>query len=498
MIGGRLFNSATLYVIVIGLILTAGFGVLIGSEALPPGLIVVVMVMFLLVVTAIARPYQESRVILLAYLLFLLAFYPTARIEIGNMPLYFVDILTGLLLLPIILRNEVFSARSMYARRLYMFVTLLWLPSTIFSFLHEVLLTSIWLETTYMLTRVLLSLSIFFLIPVIVQNERELRLLLMTIASGAAATATLAVINAALPVDHPVLEFINSLTPSDLQLFQRRYLEGSGVVRARALIGGPNHLGSLLILSWSIIYAMFNSGHFRRTLLGPILFIVFLGIIVTYTRSVYLGFALIITWFLLKSARNRGRIILNIIIALLLGLVVVSSTNLFNFDFIIGRFMSISEQGTADDGNAARVDAYTQVPGYLVNNPQWLFVGRGFATYDLALRGLLERDVVRADFVSTETHSTIVATFYQRGLLSTVIFIAVWLSAYYLMNRYIRPDNPYRWLAIGVQSALIGMIPGWLFDHFYVNTIHMQTFMYLIFGLAAVTAYLSEVEQQPD
>lgn len=487
----RLTGLSSIILVAIGVSVAVGF--FIGNGLIEPGIILVGIGAFVVIIWLMSISTSKSRAVILDIMLLALLFHPTLRIVINNIPLYFVDILLGILLISIIFSRESFSNQTVYARGLAGMAMIFWIPSSIFSFFYEVSLTNIWLETFYMLVRTLLSISICFVIPATIQTRRKLYAFLWVLPAGMLLSSILSLTNSLLPIDHPILIFLDSLTPADLQTFQARYLENVGVVRARALIGGPNQLGALLIICWGITFSMYMSSHFkqRRWLLGIALFVSTLGIITTYTRSVYLGFALIILWLFFKSSGQRGRILFSVAIALVIGLTVLWSTDLFNFDFILARFASISEEPVADYGNNARIRAYTEAPAFLVDNPQWLFIGRGFAIFDLWLRGLLSNDLLKSEIVRTQNHSLIVMTFYQRGLISAILIVGMWLSAFVLTGKYSRQENDFQWLAIGLQASLVGMLPSWLFDHFFASTIHMQTIMFMVFGLTITMTWLA-------
>jgi hypothetical protein len=489
----RLTGISYILLIAIGVAVAIGF--FIGSGLVAPGVMLVGVAAFFAIIWLMSISVPKARAVILYVLVFVLLFHPTMRIVINNIPLYFVDFLLGLLFISVVFSRENFSNHTIYARRLFWLVIIFWIPSSIFSFFYEVSLTNNWLETFYMLIRTLLSVSICFLIPAIIQNKRNLYMLLLILPIAMTLTTILSMLNSFLPSNHPFLTFLDSQTPADLQYFQTYYLNKIGVVRARALIGGPNHLGALLIICWSIVFSMYVSGQFKRQrlFLGITLLISSLGIVITYARSVYLGFALIVLWFFLKSSGQRGRILFSGAIALVIGLSVIMSTEVFDFDFVVARFASISEAPTTDYGNNARVSAYTEMPQFLVDNPQWLLVGRGFATYDLWLRGLLTNQFINSKIIQTQNHSLIVMTFYQRGLISAVVLIGIWFTAYTLTGKYSqkRADDGYHWLAIGLQASLLGMLPAWLFDHFFASTIHMQTIMFMVFGLTITMTWLA-------
>src|SRR5690606_25284107 len=118
-----------------------------------PEIILAGIIAFLIMVWLMSVSAAKARAAILNALVFVLLFHPTLRVVISNIPLYFVDVLSGILFISVVFSRENFSNHMIYARRLFWLVLLFWIPSSIFSFFYEVSLTNIWLETFYMLAR---------------------------------------------------------------------------------------------------------------------------------------------------------------------------------------------------------------------------------------------------------------------------------------------------------------------------------------------------------
>lgn len=431
---------------------------------------------------------EKVRLRLLMTTVFVLFFHPTARIVLSGIPIYLVDILIFLVFVSFVFTRRPSSFQFRDAGSLVLLLSVFWIPSTLFSYLHEILLTEIYLEVTFMFFRTLLSIGIAFLIPMSIITEEDVRIFLWAMVFGGFLSAILAVVNSFLPPGDPVLAFIDNLTPSDLAEYQLRYIDTIGNVRARALAGGPNHLGFLLNIAFaaSLGLVISNRQKKNRILLSAIVAVIMLGVVVTFTRSAYVGAILIVFWFVLRSGANRGRIVLTGIAATIM-IGVVMGQDWVNFDFILERFASIPDW-EQDYGNSVRVLAYADAPAYLNEHPQWIFVGRGFAMFDLWLRGLLSEEIIQSSIANTENHSTFIMTMYQRGLISMFVLIGIWAiafsTAYRSQGR--AKANSIRHLYVTIGAALLGILPGMLFDHFPASSIRTQTAMFMVFGCAVL------------
>ncbi len=499
-ISSRVFSIDTSRLVAVALTLSLAIlaGAAIGSNRVGADTILAASGAAAAALILITMSISQAQIALLSGVLLVLTVHPTARVVApGNIPLYSIDILIGLLLVTILVqvRRGAEKLDLSFAWPLPFLVMLFWLPSTVLSYFNEIALTGVWLETTYMLARNLLSISMFFLIAALARSPRALRILLWCLVIGMAITALLSIINSLLPADHPLLAYLDNLTPADLSGKQTQYLSSGQPVRSRALIGGPNALGSLIAAIWPLAFGMFASGQFRRCrlLLLVILLTATLGLFTTYSRTAYLSLALVVAALAFHGIRGQGRALRIVVLLLTIALIIGIEAGAFEPEFILGKFASL-RTAPGEHFNQARVEAYVNMVPFLVSHPLWLATGRGLATYDLTLRRVIRpSELALSDVIDTENHSLIVMTFYQRGLLSAIILVLIWLVSLWLL-RTRRPSggiapvmaSEYGWLVISMQATLISLIPSILFDHFFNSSLHMQTLMFVIFGLAVV------------
>jgi len=445
----------------------------------------------------LAMPARKAKMTLLAGTLLLLTVHPSARVVVpGNIPIYFIDILVALLLLVVLLQRAGEKPDWASVRPLPLLVALFWLPSTFFSFVNEARLTGIWLETTYMLLRTLLSISMFFVVPTLVRNRRDLHVVLWCLVIGMAIASGLGILNSLLPPDSPLIDYLDSLTPTELARAGAYYFQLDMPVRARGLVGNPQGLGTLISLIWPLAFGMYISGQFQRKrfVLWLILLAGSVGLIVTYTLSTYTGFFLMITTLALRHGGGRKRVLMALVLILVLFLVGGEASGLLRLDYILYRLndavVSLRNPNVRST-TIVRLWAYADVPHFLLSNPLWLVLGRGFATEDLETRGLIP-SLTSLDWVRTEQHSLFVVTLYERGLMAAVVLALIWLTSFRLMNRRQpgiksgKVESPgHNWLTVSLQAALVGLLAEWM-SNFYTVTPHMRALIFAVFGLVVV------------
>ena len=445
----------------------------------------------------VAMPARKAKMTLLAGTFLLLTVHPLARVVVrGNIPIYFIDVLVALLLLVVLLQRAGEKPDWASVRPLPLLVALFWLPSTFFSFVNEARLTGIWLETTYMLLRTLLSISMFFVVPTLVRNRRDLHVVLWCLVIGMVIASGLGILNSLLPPDSPLIDYLDSLTPTELARHEAEYFQVGIPVRARGLVGNPHGLGTLISLIWPLAFGMYISGQFqcKRFALWLILLAGSVGLVTTYTLSTYAGFLLMVSTLALRRSRGRVRVLIALVLILVLFLVGGEASGLLRLNYIVDRLddVLVSLQiPSVRSSTTARLWAYSNVPHFLLSHPLWLVVGRGFATEDLETRGLIP-SLTSLDWVRTEQHSLFVATLYERGLMATVVLALIWLTSFRLMNRRQpgiksgKARSPgYNWLTVSMQAALVGLLAEWM-SNFYTVTPHMRALIFALFGLVVV------------
>lgn len=475
----------------------AGMGIArgkVGTGAILAGLGVVGATLALLV-----TPAHKTKTVLLGGTLFLLCVYPAARVVVrGNMPIYFIDILIGAALLFTLFGNRAKQEWSS-SMPLPFLVALFWLPSSLLSFVHEVLITGIFLEPLYMLIRTLLSISLFFVIPSLVRSRRALDIVLWCLVIGVTISATLGFLQS-LPIpNNPVRPILDDLSTYNLERKYARYEAAGRPVRAISLMGTSNITGAAIIITLPLTLGMYNAERFRRRWIALWWMLIFqgLGIAATYSRSTFLGTILVLWMLVHRGIRGRQRGLASAGLLLLILLILGNSTGLFRFEFLADKFASLQDPSLGyTETNQARLIAYRDAAFFLLSHPLWIIAGRGFAYNDLLGRGLVSSLAVR-QILNTPEHSLLVATFYHRGLLAMIVLVFIWLTSFRLVrgqqsqaHGVVHESSEYGWLAYAIQTSLIGLLPFWAFDHFFGTSIHSQALLFAFLSLVVVVRRL--------
>lgn len=470
-------------------VLAGGF---VGSDRLSSG---VLLSTFLAVdVTLLLSPQltRQTQLVVVYVIGVLLTAYPVARVVVGpdRMPIYFLDLAVGLLLSSLLLQREWRRYIAFPAHALPALVIVFWLPLSVQSFLHEVLLTGVWVETTYVLVRNLLSISLFFVLIAVVHTFRELRTLLWCMVVGVLVTALLSTIQTFLPPDSIFLKVQDFFSPADLMQKQERYYELNLPVRSRALIGSPNAAGMIMVSILPIIFGLHRSSRsvVPRLLCKSIFVLAIVGIVATYSRSAYLGLGIVFGMFILRLRHRRWALRVALVIGLLLA-VIATASGLVALDYITDKFVTSLTDPSSSPIDRPRLETYQNVPAFLQTHPGWLVVGRGFATYDLNDRGFIEA-FDTSEIFHTQNHSVFVMVFYQRGLIAAFVIGLIWLAAFSLLATGRRDGlTAYAgdsWLRFSLQVGLLSMLPAWLFNHYFASVVHMQAYLFLYLALCVL------------
>lgn len=439
----------------------------------------------------------KIKFLILYIAIILLTIYPVMRFQLTkNLPIYIIDILTFLSLIFIINKDDIrISLEKKIYIKLFWF---LWLPSSFFSLIHGIFLTGVFAENIYMFFRTILSLGLFLLLTITIRNSRELDLIVYLLIFGMTVSGLLSVFNAFLPPDHPISIIIDNASPLDLNQATEDYMRSGQNVRARALFGSPNGLGSFLAtsLSFAIAILLRETSTARKLLLSLVTVIGIVGTLVTYSRTAYLTLFIVLGTYLFYSLhipKITFRVFQGGILAIL---VFLSLQTTFRIDITPGttldRIGEALEDSNANTRNLKRIEAYQNMIPFLIDNPKWYFVGRGFAAEDIRSRGIIDWTTSSAEILITQNHSLIAFVFYQRGLISTLVFIFLWMSILLSIISVQRnmllsqgATNKTRLLLnIASLAAILSMLPAILFDHFYASSIYMQYILFFFFGIA--------------
>jgi hypothetical protein len=497
------YRTYSVLLIIVGLSLAILVGAGFGSNNIPPAWILGSLIAIAVMLWFTTKATNQAQFLLLILHCIMLTTYPVARVVApGNLPIYLTDIIAFILLISLLLQSDQRREDWPYIRLLLTLLIFFGLPVTFFSFIHEVAMTGIWRETTYMLVRTVLSVSPFYLLYRLVRAERELHMLVWCLVIGITITAALSILNSILPPSSPTLQLIDTLSPAQLAETSEKYIETGKPVRSRALIGSPVPTGNAILLFFPLAYGLDISDRFKssRWMLWAAILVNIMGVLATYSRGAILGLGLILlTLIVLRSSTRRYTLIFVILFSLVL-LQWAEARGMFQAEFIEKKLTGAINDPTASRNDLARISAYQDMPDFLLSHPAWLVVGRGFATYDLTYRQLLSGSST-IDYINTENHSLLVSTFYNRGLVGMLVLIFIWFVSFSLLTKkwsalkfQSRDPVSYDWLKVSLMAGLVGMIPAWLFDHSFATITHMQTMLFTFWGLVIVAIRFKVME----
>lgn len=429
--------------------------------------------------------------VILPAVVFVMLVTPLLRVmlPVANVPIYFLDALLGLSLGLLLLEGQRGAVAPDWgiAAPLPQLVLLMWIPSTALNYFHEAMTTGVMLETTYTFLRYVLLLSICYSLVCRVRTESALRVVLAVMLIAAALSGLVAITQYLLPPSHPLIGFYDALSPRNLTQRQERYLLDYGTVRAHGLVGSGMALGTMLSVTIALGISMVLSERFRqwRGWMIAAMALSLVGLLVTNSRTAYLSITLVVLVHLVQNQRHRVSMAALVGLGLVAVYIVTGVTGLVNLDFISERIALTSDLDNY--ANASRLLVFERMVEFLQSDPKHIVFGIGDSTVDLLARGLIPYDPE----IPVGLHNTFVMVVIYRGLLSGMVFAAIFVTALWLLLRPVAPDNPYLWLVQGMRAALVGLLPLLLFDHSVVSTPGYQAFVYAVVGLVIVSYRLA-------
>jgi hypothetical protein len=441
--------------------------------------------------------------ILLSAYGFVVCGIPLSRFMLGPMPVYFIDVAAFLILL--------FGARHMgvmYRRHSKISSTILVLilalvPTTGLEYLRMG-----FMEPTYLLARTILHILTVWSLSGLLRDRLYLQQFLIGLAAGVLFTSAIASLNS-LPITgswirahvftiswlKPPLE--SALESPELIMI----LDKEEAERGNSLLGKSNITGCVIITLLPFLIGSVRNMRFSavtRLFFQVAIAAGFFALIFTYSRSNYLGFALLIFCYLLFERQSFSRRLLPVIIvaASVIGFVGMQST-FFKFDFVAEKF-DLSNKTYAGN-NEARILSYTRPVELLINDPTYFLRGAGRA--DMKLRSD-DPDAKILILPDAEMHSVFAASVFYRGFIAMVAtfwmyFLLAKLS-YRAMNHAKQQHNPDGWMATASLISLVSLSPPWAFTHYLVTkmTGHMHLFIVVTLVVTSLD-YLLKDSKQP-
>jgi O-antigen ligase len=251
-----------------------------------------------------------------------------------------------------------------------------------------------------------------------------------------------------------------------------RYIEENPELSERAIGTSvdPNALGGLLLMIGALVapQVVTRKPLFRRWLTWLIAGLVFVALILTFSRGAMLG--LVAGLGLLAVARYRRLLPIMLVVGLLLLLLPVTQG-------YIGRFIE-GFQG-ADLATQMRFGEYRDA---------FRLIGR-YPLFGVGFAGAPDVDLYLA---VASVYLTIAGTMGLFGLLTFFAVMATLFGYAFIHRKKARANERYDAVWLGLHGALIGALVAGIFDHYLFNTEfhHAVTFFWMMVGLAAASTRL--------
>lgn len=313
------------------------------------------------------------------------------------------------------------------------------------------------------------SMLFFFGVVQVVRTERDLLTVLRALVLGAGAAGAIALVLHALPRDLTI-QLLSALRPLGYPTGAEviRTIAGTSTVRATGTSIDPNVLGGMLMIVGVIACAFVISPRplLRRPLLLGLLVAILAAVLLSYSRSSWIGLAAGLGF--IAGFRDRRAWFL-----VLAGVAFVALVP--QGQILVERFTSGIE--ARDQAAAMRVAEYEDALALIARYP---LLGVGFG----------ESPTIEL-YVAVSSIYLLIAE--EMGLLGLAVFVGMLATVLIRSMGRIQPGGAdLRASIVGLQGALVAALAAGLFDHYFFNIRfpHMVALFWLVVALLLVSVRL--------
>ena len=412
---------------------------------------------------------------------------PRLRVQLGPIPLYLID-------LPLLL-TAYFAMQVPKIRRLPLGGAVVVILAA--AFVSEVsagVRMGTLSEPLYLIGRTFLAGSLFFSARRIVNSERAFQAVVKAALLGAIITSILMITTSLPQTRGLVLDHVFSqpyLEPASEGVTSKYGDTYQGVAaRGRSLVGVSILSAAFLNTIWPLLFLMRRQqslGRAWRLLLILAAVLIPIAVVMSYSRGAILGLLLIIIMVLFFNTRRvRQPLVLGIGVALLIFYWVGWDSDYFFFERIEGSMQSALEDPYNNISVTERLFAYHEPFQHLIDHPEFLFVGQGFA------RSRVSGHTLTAG-MDAATHAAFAASYYGYGLFAALTYVVLLLRALWTTVRHIyQPENEFASsYSRALFAGMMGFLSWFLLGHAAVSQPRGAMLLFLVFGLVAAQPGLS-------
>lgn len=410
---------------------------------------------------------------------------PKINIKIGPLPLYLIDFVIVL---------TVYYARKLAPIKYklpFKFLVGVILSMILFNEFTNGLIIGTLLQPSYIMIRMSLAVSLFFVIPKIVRYPEHLIKVLKYALVGAFITSLLLIFSS-LPMTRGISTILLSnsiLTPNADSLTTDILNAGEQGIRGSSLIGVSILSGAFLNVIWPLLILLFTY-HKIKGILKIILYftsvLIPIAIIMTYSRGAILALILVILGFVLFQKGKIRAIALSIVCILI---IIFSSigldSNYFYFKRIETRTTAALYNPYEDSRESERINSYSEPFEHLAENPIYFFLGEGFSRKKIANSSVIEGNEYRGQRAD---HAVFASAYYAYGLFTSLLIVLLFISQIYYTIRIVNKTTNISGLFSSQLSrllivVLIGFVSWFSFGHAAVSQPRGAMLMFFVFGL---------------
>lgn len=422
---------------------------------------------------------------------------PKINIKIGSLPLYLIDFLIFL---------TVYHARvlpklsyKLPYKSIVGFILFMILTN---EFLNGLRIGTL-IQPMYLIIRMSLAVSLFFVVPKIIRKPEDLNKVLKYALVGAFITALLLIFSS-LPIARGISTVLLSnpiLTPNAVSLSSSILEAGESGIRGSSLIGVSILSGAFLNVIWPLLFLLINfykpKGLLKYVLFATLVLIP-IGVIMTYSRGAILALILVVIGIVIFQKGKYRFLVIGLLVTVYIGFSSIGfDSDLFVFDRITKRTIAALENPYKDERESERIFSYSQPFEHLLNNPIYLFIGEGWARKKVENTEVFEGNKKRGDRAD---HAVFAAAYYAYGLITSFSIVIL----YFLLTNYtfklIRKTSNSKLFSSRLTRLLFILLMGfssWFtFGHAAVSTARGAMLMFFVFGLVASQRNFYLFEQQ--
>ena len=368
---------------------------------------------------------------------------PRTRVVFGA-PIYFIDILAGLLLiLPLHGQVTRWVPKNPFAS-----VVLVYFGTVLISEFRGMIEYGVVMEPIYMMLRYALAISLFYTIPRLISRSDHIDLILKGLMLGTLFSAVVGILYSLGPTRSLVIDllFSNSyLNPSWKRMLEIVAIFGANetAMRGRSLVGAATMTAGFLGVTWPIAFITYNKlkDNFLWGKLALVTIILApIAILMTYGRGAWVIVGTVIFLVAIFNLAGARRILLmTLIVATVTATQVKIDSDLFYFDRIFGEAQVTIENPFEDNATTERLFSFVEPFDHLLNNPAWLLAGAGQSGNKMRTRGDLKEQLY--DEIGLATHSAFAKSYYNFGVVAAICQIVFVLTGFRLIIKRVFKSN---------------------------------------------------------